>query len=243
MARRMVVVPEEFLKVFRQEPQIPLNMLRNDELLADRLNKALNQRAAANSETKTASTQTQPSDNDLDMTPNAVNQPGINQTPATPTDAFPVRAPELATPTEFQTVVTTPRRRRGTSPLEQRQKLLRHKLRRVTAWDSTTKEVYNWEGGRIEHSNIDDILSYAFDSEGREPPLGYKAIARHLKIMNETGFPNKDFERVVDQSTGVSPVTVRRKTRTPHVTQRGKGGCCKKKQSGKGAEPLRWTPY
>src|SRR2546422_9397821 len=109
MARRMVVVPEEFLKVFKQEPQIPLNILGNDDLLADRLNKALHQKTR--NETKTASTQTQSSDHIVEQKPivasTVINQPGINETLATPTVAFPQRAPELqSTPTEFHSTVS-----------------------------------------------------------------------------------------------------------------------------------------
>src|SRR5215469_2526120 len=93
MARRMVVVPEEFLKVFKQEPQIPLNLLRNDELLADRLNKALHQRTLINSEKETVSTQTTASDRIIDQTADetttVVKQPAIKQSPLTPTVAFP----------------------------------------------------------------------------------------------------------------------------------------------------------
>jgi hypothetical protein len=242
MARRMVVVPEEFLKVFKQEPQIPLNILRNDDLLADRLNKALHQRTL--NETKTASTQTQSSDHIVDQKPTlgtstVINQPGINETLATPTVAFPQRAPEQqSTPAEFHSTVSeaTPPER---SLLKQRQEILKRKLRTAKAWDLKTKEVYNWEGSLIEHSNIDQILSYAFDPEGGEPPLGYEAIARHLKIMKESGFPNKKFQEAVDESSGHSPVTVRRKTRSLYVTQRGKGRCCR----GRGGKPLRWTLY
>ena len=243
----MVVVPEEFLKVFKQEPQIPLNILRNDDLLADRLNKALHQKTR--NETKTASTQTQSSDHIVEQKPivasTVINQPGINETLATPTVAFPQRAPELqSTPTEFHSTVSeatpSPRKAPERSLLKQRQELLKRKLRTAKAWDLKTKEVYNWEGGRIEHSNIDQILSYAFDPEGGEPPLGYEAIARRLNIMKESGFPNKKFQEAVDESSEHSPASgARRKTRSLYVTQRGKGRCCR----GRGSKPLRWTLY
>ena len=85
----MIVVPEEFLKVFKQEPQIPLNLLRNDDLLADRLNKALHQRTL-NETKKETSTQT---DHIVDQKPidisTIIKQPGIKEALATPTAAFP----------------------------------------------------------------------------------------------------------------------------------------------------------
>lgn len=238
----MVVVPEEFLKVFKQEPQIPLNLLRNDELLADRLNKALQQKTV----NKTVSTQTPESDEiKKEITPTVVTKPDINETLATPTAAFAPRAPEQqSTPAEFHSIEASPSGigLEERSPIEQRQQDLRRKLQRAKAWDTRTKEVDNWEGGRIKNSNIDAILSYAFDPEGGEPPLGYRQIARHLKIMNETGFPNKNFQKAVDQSSGRSPVGVRRRMPTPYVTQRGKGSCCKKTKV-ENRQSLRWTPY
>jgi hypothetical protein len=249
MARRMVVVPEEFLKVFKQEPQIPVNLLRNDDLLADRLNKALQQKTRLTSERQTASTQTTGESHDhiVDKkpmeAPPLISQMGINETLATPTVSFAPRAPEQqSTPSEFHSVEAIAQSPQDRS-LEQRQEQLKRTLLRVKAWDSRTREVDNWEGGRIKDSNIDTILSYAFDPEGGEPPLGYRQIARHLRIMNETGFPNKSFQRVVDQSSGHSPVSVRRRMPTPYVTQRGKGKCCKKIKSRKETKSMRWTAY
>lgn len=240
MARRMVVVPEEFLKMFKQEPQIPLNILRNDELLADRLNKALHQRTLF-SERKTASTQTSPSDHNVDQLPKDPTSPvGINQTLPTPSVPFPPRAPEQqSTPVveEFESFSeATPPKSQERSIYKQRQKTLKIKLRNAGAWDQATKEIYKFEGGQIENSNIDDVLSYAFDVEGREPPLGYEEIARRLKIMDQSGFPNKHFQRTIDQSREKSP-----RRRTKIGVQRGKGKCCKKLS--KDVEPLRWTPY
>jgi hypothetical protein len=244
MARRMVVVPEEFLKVFKQEPQIPLNFLRNDDLLADRLNKALQQKTQ--NEGKTASTQTDPLDHIVDQKPidTVIKQPGINESLATPTVAFPSRAPQQqSTPAEFHSIEASPSgiSLEERSPFNKRKEELKKKLQRARAWNTRTKEVDNWEGGWIKNSNIDTILSYAFDPEGGEPPIGYRQLARHLKIMNETEFPNTNFQKVVDQSSGRSPVGVRRRLPTPYVTQRGKG-CCKKKQVGN-RQPLRWTQY
>lgn len=228
-------MPEEFLKIFKQAPQIPLNLLRNDDLLADRLNKVLQQRTLINSESKTEATQTQASDNvevPKEETPTVI--PGIKESPVTPSLVFP--PPEQPSTSTDIRETTLRRRRPITQDTKAQQRILRNKLRTTSAWDPTTREVYNWEGGRIEHSNIDDILSYAFDPESGEPPLGYKAIARHLKIMNETGFPNVDFERAVEESRGHSPV----RPRTKRSAQRGKGSCCKKRSK---AEPIRWTPY
>jgi hypothetical protein len=229
----MVVVPEEFLKVFKQQPQIALNLLRNDELLADRLNKALHQRTVNERNTATQSSE------------NIVNQPpkeeistviqGIKESPATPTVALP---PSEQPSTSTKSLEASIRRRRPLSEdTTAQRRILKNKLRAAGAWDQTTKEVYNWEGGRIQYSNIDDILSYAFNPEGGQPPLGYKEIARHLKIMNETVFPNIDFVTAIEESRGLSPV----RPRTKRAGQRGKGGCCKKRS--KAAEPLRWTPY
>src|ERR1700689_1393733 len=97
MARRMVVVPEEFLKVFKQEPQIPLNFLRNDELLADRLNKAIHQKTLNERQMATATRQTMSPDHIVQTPkkepPSVIDQSGINQTLATPT-VIPQRAPE-----------------------------------------------------------------------------------------------------------------------------------------------------
>jgi hypothetical protein len=245
MARRMVVVPEEFLKVFKQEPQIPLNFLRNEELLADRLNKALHQRTTSTS----VSTQTSEGipDNTIDRKPfeasTHISQSGINETLATPTASFTIRAPEQqSTPSEFHSRVTTPGTSKESSELEQRIEELKDQLKKVKAWDTRSKQVNNWEGGWIKGSNIDAILSYAFNPEGGEPPLGFRQIARHLKIMEETGFPNKDFQRAVDQASGQSPVRAgRRRMPTPYVFQKGKGNCCKKRSPQ--VKPIRWTTY
>lgn len=231
MARRMVVVPEEFLKVFKQEPQIPLNFLRNDDLLADRLNKALNQKILPRKET--VSTQTVP--DVIDQEPTTIKQPPINET--TPTVAQQSTSREQqSTPYHSPIAEALPRRQsQGKSPIDQRIKSLKTKLRSAIAYDSRTKEVYR-DGARVDHSNIDHILSYAFNPEATVAPVGYEAIAKYFKIMNESGFPNRNFQRAVDQSTGQSPVTAgKRKTPTPFVTQRGKGG--------KKTQPLRWNPY
>ena len=235
----MVVVPEEFLKGFKQEPQIPLNLLRNDELLADRLNKALHQRTLIHKTKETVSTQTPDYIADQtkqETTPNVVTQPDINETLATPTVA-PRASEQESTPTDYHSIEASPSRTNPEerSPLEARQQDLRRKLQRAKAWDTRTKEVDNWQGGRIKDSNIDAILSYAFDPEGGEPPLGYREIAQHLKIMKETGFSNKNFEKAVDQSSGRSPIGVRRRMPSHYVTQKGKGKCCKK--------VTQWTPY
>ena len=235
----MVVVPEEFLKVFKQEPQIPLNLLRNDELLADRLNKALNQRTLKTKETVSIQTPDHISDQTKkETTPTVVTQLDIKETLTTPTVA-PRASEQESTPADYHSIEASPSRTspEERSPLAQRQQNLRRKLQRTKAWDTKTKEVDNWEGGRIKDSNIDAILSYAFDPDGGEPPLGYRQIARHLKIMNETGFPNKNFQKAVDQSSGRSPIGVRRRMPTHYVTQRGKGKCCKK------VTPLQWTLY
>jgi hypothetical protein len=222
MSRRMVVVPEEFLKVFQQEPQIPLNFLRNDDLLADRLNKALNQKTLPKKET--VSTQIVP--DVIDQKPTTIKQSAINET--TPTVA------QQSTPYHSPVGEATPIRI-SEQTNEQRINSLRNKLKSAIAFDTKTKEVYR-EGVRVQHSNIDHILSYAFNPEATAPPMGYKAIAKYLKIMNESDFPNTAFQTAVDQSRGQSPITAgKRKTPSPYVTQRGKGS--------KKTQPLRWNPY
>jgi hypothetical protein len=223
----MVVVPEEFLKIFKQEPQIPLNFLRNDDLLADRLNKALNQKTLPKKET--VSTQTVP--DVIDQKPTTIKQPAINET--TPIVAQPE---QQSTPYHSPVGEVTPIRiPEQTSLNEQRINSLRNKLKSAIAFDPKTKEVYS-EGVRVQQSNIDHILSYAFNPEATTPPKGYKAIAKYLKIMNESDFPNTTFQTAVDQSRGQSPVLPgKRKTPTPYVTQRGKGS--------KKTQPLRWNPY
>jgi hypothetical protein len=231
MARRMVVVPEEFLKVFKQEPQIPLNFLRNDDLLADRLNKALNQKTLPNKQT--VSTQTVP--DVIDQKPTTIKQPAINET--TPTVAQQSTPPEQQSTPYHSPVGEAPpiRISEQTSLNEQRINSLRNKLKSVGAYSPKKKEVYR-EGTRVEHSNIDHILSYAFNPDATAPPKGYKAIARYLKIMNESDFPNTTFQTAVDQSRGQSPIIPgKRKTPTPFVAQRGKGS--------KKTQPLRWNPY
>lgn len=88
---------------------------------------------------------------------------------------------------------------------------LRARLLKTGAFDNREKTVFNWQGGKIDRSNIDDIMNHLYGPTNHSHPPGTREVAARLRVMNQKDFPNKAVVRLIQGN--VSPVETPRSRR------------------------------